>query len=280
VAGLAAVLLFWLVSNTISKGRHFLALVANRAGGAPTASAAGAAPLSASKSQTLFWFLAALFSFAAVTVHDWFESAAVAAPQFAWPLNLLILMGFSATTAVGAKSIAVGYAAAGVIPSTPGGLLKGRDGQPDAVKSQMVAWSVLGSVLYLVGVLVRMWSASGRVGGLPDVDPAMLVLTGASQGFYLGDKMVSKEVAQRPHVESVAPATASLKGEIAVVGWNFGGSMGTSLLLLDGARVASVPAWTDSYIAFPLPAGVGAGRHEVRVGRDGEWSEAGVFTVA
>jgi hypothetical protein len=185
--GVGAILIFWWVSfNTTGKWAPF-ALAHNEA--------KEAKGLSASKFQALIWTAAALFAYASVfgarLLEVGLRQTLATLPMI--PLNLLLLMGFSATTAVGSKGVTVTYKTRGVIPDTGGSLTLNPEGQPDMVKAQMVVWSLIGAMIYLASV-VNFVGAKGYLTSqlaLPDVDGTLLVLMGVSQGSYLGNKLVT-----------------------------------------------------------------------------------------
>jgi hypothetical protein len=154
---------------------------------------------STSKFQFWLWTGVLIFSYAAIF------SMKVAAgnydPISEIPKNVLIAMGMSVLSATVAKGITVGYVSSGRItkpaptPETSGvgAILQDDTGFPDLSKVQMIAWTLIAIVTYLIAVASRIHT--NNVQGLPDIDSALMVLMGLGHGAYLGKKLVSQDQA-------------------------------------------------------------------------------------
>lgn len=124
------------------------------------------------------------------------------------PTNVLLAMGFSITTAVAAKGITVAYqnsgrvtksAAPTGIDTSVAGLVATDDLQtPDLTKIQMLLWTLVAATVYLVRVSQQIGDLavcipSADLHCFPDIDNALMVLMGLSQGAYLGAKLATAD---------------------------------------------------------------------------------------
>ena len=147
---------------------------------------------SSSKFQFLLWTVVVIFSYVAVyaarALRGYYESV----DQI--PVNLLIVMGFSITTAAAAKGITVGYLETGRVAkpepastmadpnnserNVEGKPLKRRagwsailvddEGYPDLSKIQMIAWTFIALAVYLVGVVALVNALPHALEGVKD----------------------------------------------------------------------------------------------------------------
>jgi hypothetical protein len=183
--------------------------------------------LSTSKFQFLLWTLPVIFVVASLMF-------ARKAQVVNIPPNVLVALGFSLTTLVGAKGITVSYKAANRIqkagPPPPGAappeihpadLFLNDRGQPDLTKAQMLAWTVVAIAEFLYNFFLNFGCyvattqtapcPPNSAGGFPDIDTTLMVLMGLGQGTYLGGKLVSTETPQITKVTATAqPATVSV----------------------------------------------------------------------
>ena len=169
------------------------------------------------------------------------------------PANLLTVLGFSTVTAVGAKGITVGYLKSGAISkpdpgSAKGGLLLDDSGVPELAKIQMIGFTVVAVLIFLVGVIHQARGAHPSA-QLPNIDSSLLVLMGISQGGYLGKKLVSIST---PVINTIAPKSAAVGAAVTLTGASFGGGGGTSRLMLDSNPIPT-DSWTDTQIKFTVP---------------------------
>lgn len=187
--------------------------------------------LSSSKLQFLMWTSVVLYSYTALAASR-LGHATPADANDSLPLNVLIAMGLSLTTASAAKGIAVAYQRNRQIATTnanaPGARLDLRylvtmdDGRtPDLPKIQMLAWTVVAAVTYSID-LIRHFSAysactaAGPSGTamacFPDIDTALMVLMGLGQGAYIGGKLVSTNAGSVTDVNAAANLAADSGG--------------------------------------------------------------------
>jgi hypothetical protein len=153
--------------------------------------------LSSSKLQFLAWTTVVLYAYVTLAI-DRLGHVTCAGAML--PVNVLIAMGLSLTTAAGAKGIAVGYQNAGQSTSAPIAptmslkfLVMSDDGQtPDLPKIQMLAWTAVAIVVFLIDLIVNYdgYAACKISVCFPDIDTALMVLMGLGQGAYLGFKLV------------------------------------------------------------------------------------------
>src|SRR5579859_8102944 len=199
---------------------------------------------STSKFQFLVWTTVMMFAYVALfiercTSHNY-------APIDDIPRNVLLAMGFSGTTLAAAKAITSGYVASGRVSKTAngsGGVLTDDDGQSDLAKTQLVGWTVIGVIVYLVSVFHADPSK-----GLPDIDGALMVLLGLGHGAYIGKKLVTTDT---PQILSVTSLTRPGQSVI-ITGFGFGAQVGT--VLADDHALIGVPlGWEDTKISFVLP---------------------------
>jgi hypothetical protein len=201
-----------------------------------------------------------------------------------FPPNLLIAMGLSVTTLVGAKAITVQYVTTQQISKPdqsktsnkvtgPGAILQDDSGSIDLTKVQLVAWTFVALSVYLVRLLSGINDAlppSNCVGScslgnpptLPDIDTALMVLTGLATGTYLGRKLIPTGI---PFLERLSPSAGTPPLGVILSGAGFGDAPnGNSVTLSweehigDTTESKSMPAptsaWTDSKITMQFPA--------------------------
>jgi hypothetical protein len=119
---------------------------------------------------------------------------------------------------------------------------------------------------------------------LPDVDGTLLVLMGASQGTYLGGKLVSRDIVSKPDLQSLLPLKGPAGTALTLLGDTFGDTQGTNFVLLDDRTVRSaadgLASWADGQIRITIPATARTGdKIAVGVYRDGETSSRLFFEV-
>ena len=114
------------------------------------------------------------------------------------PKNVLIAMGMVTITMASAKGITVAYMKSGQItkmagPSNLADLVTSDDSAtPDLVKIQMLIWTGIAVVLYLVRLAYDADAfAKDPTKAFPDIDQVLMILMGLGQGGYLGNKLVS-----------------------------------------------------------------------------------------
>jgi IPT/TIG domain len=216
--------------------------------------------LSTSKFQWLLWTVVAIFGFCAVFIERWMRGDL--SVDTTMPTYLLTAMGLSGLTMSVAKGITTMYASQGLVDKTNpeimgssekkprtllrGGLITDDHGVPDLAKIQMISFTFIAIGIYFV----RLASQPG-LPVLVDIDPALMVLMGLSQGAYLGKKLTTTEA---PRINGMSAATAQAGDKITLSGVNFGDAQSGSLLYLGGSPVSDVAAWSDQKITFTVPA--------------------------
>jgi hypothetical protein len=187
------------------------------------------------------------------------------------PANVLLVMGFSVTTAVGAKGITVSYLNAGQIAKPASGQAGGDtslsglvthddSNTPDLTKLQMLIWTAIATVVYLCHVhqalpgIIACKIAANPADALckfPDIDQSLMVLMGLSQGAYLGNKLVS---VGSPQLTGLSPSVGVPGTDITISGQSLGPSQNGAIILINGqdARI-SATSWADSAVHFTLP---------------------------
>ena len=188
------------------------------------------------------------------------------------PANVLLVMGFSVTTAVGAKGITVSYLNSGQIAkpassqtggdTSLSGLVTHDDSNtPDLTKLQMLIWTAIATAVYLyhvhqalpaINACKMAANATDTLCRFPDIDQSLMVLMGISQGAYLGNKLVT---AGTPQVTGLSPSVAVPGTDITISGQSFGPSQNGNIILINGqdSRVTAT-SWADSAIHFTIPA--------------------------
>jgi hypothetical protein len=114
------------------------------------------------------------------------------------PKNVLIAMGMSVISAAAAKSITVSYISTGRITKSVASsgsasfsaIFQDDSGFPDLSKVQMIAWTFIAIVTYLIAVGSKIHQRD--YSSLPDIDSALMVLIGLGHGAYLGKKLVTQ----------------------------------------------------------------------------------------
>jgi hypothetical protein len=194
------------------------------------------------------------------------------------PVNLLILMGLSVATASGSKGITVSYLQKGEIPQEDkGNVFENREGVTDLTKVQMLIWTLIAVVIYVVGFTSFIGAkcylpADAREErglpnepyqcpegfALPDIDGALLVLMGVSQGGYVAGKLVSRTTG--PKVERMLPTKAKANQDVAVYGAFFGDNkVGNSIIFRNASGeeeeipIEKITGWTDAKVTFNVP---------------------------
>ena len=203
ILGLITLGLFWFVAGVATKW-HPLQLVMGEDGAYST-----------SKLQFFLWTAEVIFTYVNIFAFD--AQANHFAQLTDFPVNLLLVMGISSATAVGAKAIAVSSAnsaapvppvavvAPPLDPADPaapavaavaapapilGGILLDDNGSPDLSKIQLVMWTFIGIGIYLTCVTHALESGTRQ---LPDIDRTLMILMGLGHSAYLGKKIADAQ---------------------------------------------------------------------------------------
>jgi hypothetical protein len=216
---------------------------------------------SASKLQWFLWTLTVLYAyvviFAARVLQGSYE------PIAEIPTNVLLAMGFSATTMATAKGITTSYILNGKLqkPATnPDGspdaanksnMFLDESGFPELSKIQMLVWTAVAVVIYLFSVYDAV--RHQRTTALPDIDGALMVLMGLGQGAYLGKKLTTTDQAR---LTGLSTGGAASGAEVTITGESFGESQDGSLITFNGRPIptGAGTVWTDSSLTFTIPA--------------------------
>lgn len=238
----------------------------------PLAPAVGADNrLSLSKFQTLLWTYVVLYVYVVLAMHNLQQNAvnprlpdafgsAKTPGTIGFPPSVLLLLGFSITTLVGAAGITANQIATGAIkkpkcdaPSLdPRWLVVGDDGNVDLTRFQVLLWTFvaagvfLGDAWYLVG-------NNPVVRNLPDIGNTLVLLMGVGQAAYIGGKLVITP--GKPIVYRLVPASARPGETVQAIGSGFGTASRTSFALVNGGALSVDPAgWSDTVVTFTVPA--------------------------
>lgn len=182
------------------------------------------------------------------------------------PANLLVLMGLSVATTVSSKAISISYLEQRRLPQEDQSTLtKNREGDTDLIKVQMLIWTVIAAIVYIIRItrfiankeFIPVDPTQGLA--LPDIDGALLVLMGLAEGGYVGGKLVGRSI-PIPVIESIIPTKIKTQEEVNILGYGFGvNKEGNSIVYKDsGNNEGEIPAdkileWTDTKIRFVLP---------------------------
>lgn len=215
--------------------------------------------LSLSKTQTLFWTYVVLYAFTAIYVKDAALYAAGTSPliPITFPDTVLLLLGFSVTTQIAAAGITRTQLANRAITKSPRTdadyslkwLVLDDDQQVDLTRFQVVVWTVVAAGAFLNGTQASL-AATGAVTGLPDIGNALVLLMGIGQAAYVGGKLV---ITPKPVIYRIVPNHGTGGATTTIDGGGFGTAQGTSDVLFGGAS-ATITSWSDTSIAFTVPA--------------------------
>lgn len=207
-------------------------------------------PLSTSKFQWLLWLVAVLFVYIALLVIRFKQNNYNAINNV--PVNVLIVLGFSTTTAVAAKGITVAQLQNGQVDKSQaaGGLFLGDQNYPDIAKTQMLAFTFVAIGIF-IATFVHQLNVNPTVTTLPNIDASLLVLMGISQGGYVGKKLVTTSTTV---LYGVNPPEGEPGVTVGLTGSSFGSSQDGSQVTLDGGVVQDPGiTWSDKSIGFTVP---------------------------
>jgi hypothetical protein len=204
---------------------------------------------STSKFQFFLWTAVVFFSYGALFAAKGFIALTEAPP------NVLIAMGMVVGTMATAKGITVSYVRTGQVTKDltaanagAKGLLCDDDGVPDLSKIQMLAWTFIAIVAYLIQVVQRIHAQPHE---LPDIGQPLMVLMGLGQGAYLGKKLTST---QTPRLTGLAPGSGPSGTPITITGMSFGDQPNGSQITVDGDPIDSTGiTWKDTELKFSFP---------------------------
>jgi hypothetical protein len=215
--------------------------------------------VSTSRLQLVLWIVVVVYAFLVWAAFGIWHRRLDLVPNI--PANVLIALGFTGTTTITAAGITSAKIDTGTLVKMPtsvsptatglSGILQTDLGTPDLGKIQMMMWTFIALGIYLYKLVIGI---SGATGGsqplLPDIDPALMVLTGLTQGTYLGQKLVATS---KPRLFSMDPRRAAPNSVVTVRGAALGSERNGNLLLLNGVPTDSVVDWNDTLVSFKVP---------------------------
>lgn len=205
--------------------------------------------ISHSKLQVLIWTVTIVFTYVVVFGVRWFDPSISKLSLPLIPLNLFLLMGFSAATATGAKGIALRRESVNRVSS-----------ESDIYKFQMIGWTIIAAAIYVFTIMnyINNGEYKEATATLPDVDGTLLLLMGASQGAYLSLKGVSQ--ADLPSITNVTALVTlpTTTNNVIIEGKKLGSDPGTIKIKFNDVefpmRAASITAssWNENEVKFTL----------------------------
>ncbi|MBV9718355.1 MAG: hypothetical protein JOZ77_03495 [Candidatus Eremiobacteraeota bacterium] len=224
--------------------------------------------LSSSKFQFLLWTLPIIFVFVDLTL-----ARGKLPAIYNLPMNVMLALGLSLSTMVGAKGIIVSYIANNKIskaslltvsdrtgkavepPINLADLVQTDQGLPDLTKAQMLAWTVvaIGVFLYRFGVDFKSYVGcqpnDPNCLPFPDIDTALMVLMGLGQGAYIGGKLVS---ASPPEIDTMTVKAVPTSIAVTLGGKN----LNSGSIAVNGVAASKID-WKDDgttgTATFPNP---------------------------
>jgi IPT/TIG domain-containing protein len=181
---------------------------------------------------------------------------ALIAIQF--PGSILLLLGFSVVSLIGAAGITSSQQTTGTTKKNilikPDFSLKylvqTDTGRVDLTRFQMLLWTLVASGIF-VSDLQYMIATGQRQDWLPDVGSALVLLMGFGQATYLGGKLVTTA---KPLAARLSAPTAKAGATLTLTGAGFGASKtATSAFQMQGVDIATT-SWSDNQIQFDVPA--------------------------
>jgi hypothetical protein len=231
-----------------------------------------------STSQFQFWLWTLVVFFAYATIYTARALKGVPDPISYIPGNVMLVMGFSASTYAAARAITGAFVDTGRIPKTLaptsgrgslGGidqLLTRDDGSVDLQKVQILTWTVIAVAIYVTLVvgtvghiqqvvgtsaLMNEIQTKGYLVGLPNIDSALMVLMGLSQAAYLGGKLTSTS---QPRITAVSTSRLALGQQFTILGASLGNDKDAGVVTLSGVTIpVSAGRWTPTKIDLRMP---------------------------
>jgi len=153
--------------------------------------------LSISKLQLLLWTLVVVFSYVSIYAFRLRYGDTAALAEI--PPNLFLVLGFSVTGGLGSKGITQYLVKNSFLKKDKATEPKASDlfrddgGYPAIYKMQLFFWTLIAILIYLISLEKTLSVAELDLPPtLPEIDTALMVLMGISQGAYLGKKVVSR----------------------------------------------------------------------------------------
>ena len=157
---------------------------------------------STSKFQFFLWTAVVVFSFTALLTLK-FQKNDFAPLTANLPDNVLIAMGISIASASAAKAVTTSYINTNRLDKVPvssgsghfGQIFQDDSGFPDLSKIQMIAWTLIAVVAYLITVCHHI--AVKDLTTIPDIDKSLMTLMGLGSAAYLGKKAVDQKTPEK-----------------------------------------------------------------------------------
>lgn len=209
---------------------------------------------STSKFQAFIWTVIAIFAYSGIYALRASTGSFQAVSEV--PTNLMLAMGFTFTTLAAAKGITVSYVRSGQVTKTgpaadeATSVAREDGGEIDLTKIQMLAWTYIAAAVYLFHLVHFFNVYPGGGEQFPDIDDALMVLMGLSQGLYVGKKLATTDT---PALTAIGPVSGPPGSTLVIGGTAFGATQGLSAITLDGVPQTGAK-WSDSQIEITIPA--------------------------
>jgi len=235
--------------------------------------------------QFFVWTLVIIFGFFGVYLIRVFNGVFEAPTEI--PTGLLALMGISVIVPVVSGGVSsIKYKTSDSEESKKKGKAVGfstmlqEKGKPSLPRFQMFGWTWIGITIYLIllfsNVVEKVDENKFDELILPDLDQALVVLMGMSQGAYLGGKIVTQ---QEMKITRITPSDQKAGGPITIIGTNFGDNRGFVIFDKNVIR-DKIKSWDNSMIEVEIPVGITKGTHPVQVEKDGLLSDEKEYETA
>ena len=217
-----------------------------------------------SKFQFWLWTLVVVFAVLSIAIARAIASEGILESVDEIPDNVLGVLGISVFTATGAKVRTTLFVDRRLTTkrvkkkqdtTTPLQELVADDaGVPELAKIQMLLFTLVAVIIFLVTTAEAINSGEENNMVLPDIDRALLILMGISSAGYLGKKAITLD---RPKITSITPGEvpADRKTRIMLTGTSLG-NKGNGVLTV-GKRSyktepqkAEIDEWSDTLISF------------------------------
>jgi hypothetical protein len=235
---------------------------------------------STSKFQNVLWTFVVIFAYASIA---FIKLLYTGTTNLVITRNVIIVMGASLGTKLLARTITVNQVEnmrarnSSWVPALSdletNGPIKGSykylfaddSGRTDLNKIQMLAWTFIAVGIFLYNWYDQVMGTASGLMNLPDIDGALVVLMGLSQGAYIGGKLVPSYV---PVILNLDPESAAAGQEFRINGGPFGDLGGVVIATPVGGgnqEQWDFTKWDNTYIRARVPTGHAAGSFEIGV---------------
>jgi len=168
---------------------------------------------STSKFQFFLWTIVVIFSYPALYTVKLLQNPPNFSPITSLPDNLLIAIGMSVVSVSAAKAITVSYVTTNRIAKSQvasgkgkfGDIFQDDSGVPDLGKVQIMAWTFIAIVSYLIAIGHNISTNNPE---LPNIDKSLMALMGLGHAAYLGKKVVTQDTSS-PQVAATTRASGT-----------------------------------------------------------------------